>query len=85
MNFITIVWDESPGGNVEHVEKHGLTTEEVDEVLQDPHSSFDYSRTTGYPAAFGGTSTGRYIIVIFDEIEASAVYPITAYDVERPF
>ncbi len=84
MNFVTIVWDHSPGGNVEHVATHGLTPGEVDEVLQDPRSSFDVSRTTGYPAAFGETATGRYIIVVYDEIEESTVYPITAYEVKRP-
>ena len=31
----TVIWDDQPGGNVEHVEEHGLTPDEVDEVLLD--------------------------------------------------
>ena len=84
MNFLTIIWDDSPGGNIEHIANHGLTTSEVDDVLQDSESIFDLSRSTGYPIAFGNTSTGRYIIVVYEEIAELTVYPITAYDVKRP-
>ena len=30
MDWSQIIWDYSPGGNVEHVEEHDLTTDEVD-------------------------------------------------------
>ena len=31
----TIIWDDEPGANVEHIAEHGLTPDEVDEVLLD--------------------------------------------------
>jgi hypothetical protein len=32
--MIRYVWDHEPDGNVEHVEEHGLTTEEWEEVFE---------------------------------------------------
>jgi uncharacterized DUF497 family protein len=84
MSFLTIIWDDSEGGNVEHVAAHGLTPDEVDDVLRDPDSTFDRSHSTGRPVAFGYTRAGRYILVAFDEVDANTVYPITAYQVPEP-
>jgi uncharacterized DUF497 family protein len=81
MSFLTVIWDDSEGGNVEHVAAHGLTPEEVDDVLHDPDSTFDVSTSTGRPVAFGFTRTGRHIMVAFEEIDAMTIYPITAYEV----
>ncbi len=33
MNWTHVVWDHTPGGNVEHIEEHDLTTTDVDHVL----------------------------------------------------
>jgi hypothetical protein len=43
----------------------------------------DISRSSGQPVVFGDTSTGRHLIVVYEEIDADAVYPVTAYDVPR--
>lgn len=32
----TVIWDDDPGGNVEHVAGNGRTPDEMDEVLLDP-------------------------------------------------
>ena len=29
-----IIWNDDPDGNVEHVEEHGLTVEDVEHVLE---------------------------------------------------
>jgi hypothetical protein len=34
MGWTHVVWDPTPGGNVEHVEEHDLTTDDVDYVLE---------------------------------------------------
>lgn len=34
MGWTQIIWDPTPGGNVEHVEEHDLTTDDVDYVLE---------------------------------------------------
>ena len=58
-----IVWNEEPGGNVEHVEEHGLTVEDAEHVLAHPESEA-VSRSSGLPCVFGTTLDGRSIIVV---------------------
>lgn len=82
MKWTTVIWDPTPGGNVEHVEEHDLTTDDVDHVLQD-HESKDESKTSGRPCVFGETPDGRYIVVIYEEIDKYTVLPITAYEVNK--
>ena len=60
MAWSQIIWDDSPGGNVEHVEEHDLTTDEVDYVLAN-YESKTVSRSSGRPCLFGYTPDGRYI------------------------
>jgi len=79
MNWTQVIWDDSPGGNVEHVEEHDLTTEEVDHVLQ-YYESKAVSRSSGFPCVFGHTPDGRYITVVYEE-EDDTVIPVTAYEV----
>jgi hypothetical protein len=75
-----IVWDGTPGGNVEHVEVHDLTTNDVDYVLEN-YESTGTSRSSGRPCVFGHVSDGRYIVVVYEEIDAQTVLPVTAYEV----
>ena len=81
-----VIWDDEPDGNVEHVSDHGLTPEEVDEVLLDDSIPTAYSESSGRPCKFGYTSTGKHIIVIWDEIDEDplTIYPVTAYEVPPP-
>jgi hypothetical protein len=83
MGYITIIWDldDDPEGNVHHIAEHDLTKEEAEEVLANPER-LGTSRSSGLPIAFGTTSTGRYIAVVFQEIDADTVKPVTAYDIE---
>ena len=74
--------DDDPDGNVLHSAQHGVTKEEVEEVLQNPTHT-DNSLSSGNPVVFGDTSTGRHLIVVYEEVDADTVYPITAYDVPR--
>lgn len=83
MNWTQVVWDDSPGGNVEHVEEHDLTTDEVDHVLEHSESA-DFSRSSGRPCVFGHLPDGRYIVVVYEEIDPQTVLPVTAYEVPEP-
>jgi uncharacterized DUF497 family protein len=83
MNWSSIIWDWTPGGNVEHVEEHDLTTDEVDEVLLNPDST-GFSQSSGRPCVFGYTPDGRYVIVIYEELNADTVIPVTAYEAPEP-
>ena len=41
MAFLWIIWDDEndPLGNVQHIAEHGLTTDEVEVVLDEPDSA----------------------------------------------
>ena len=83
---VTVIWDDEPGGNVEHVAENGLTPEEVDEVLLDDSIPTAHTKATGRPCKFGYTSTGKHVIVIWDELsdDPRMIYPVTAYEVPEP-
>ena len=84
MPFGSIIWDldDDPDGNVQHCAAHGITKEEVEDVLQNPWDA-DLSRSSGLPVVFGDTSTGRHLIVAYEQIDDDSVYPVTPYDVPR--
>lgn len=84
MPFLSIWWDldDDPDGNVQHCAEHGVTKDEVGEVLQNPTDTDD-SYSSGRPVAFGDTSAGRHLMVVYEEIDADTVYPVTVYEVPR--
>ena len=84
MGYTTIIWDldDDPDGNVQHIAGHDLAKEEVEDVLANPESR-GFSRSSGLPIAFGETATGRFVAVVFQEIDRDTAKPVTAYDVER--
>ncbi len=71
MPLDSIIWDldDDPNGNVQHCAEHGVTKEEVEEVFQNATDA-DISRSSGRPVAFGDTSTGRHLMVVYEEIDA---------------
>jgi hypothetical protein len=86
-DFDFVEWDEEddPRGNVQHIGLNGLVPEEVEDVLYDPDAQDDLSRSTGRPARFGWTSTGKHIIVVYELTRDSGITvlrPVTAYEVE---
>lgn len=84
MGYSIIIWDldDDLEGNVQHIAEHDLTKEEVEDVLANPeHRAI--SRSSGLPIAFGTASTGRFIAVVFQEIDADTARPVTAYDIEE--
>jgi hypothetical protein len=84
MPYEAAIWDmdDDPEGNVIHCAEHGVTKDEFEEVLVNA-KDFDVSQSSGYPVAFGDTSTGKHLMVVFEEIDDTTVYPITAYEVPR--
>lgn len=84
-----IDWDavDNSDGNVAHVAEHGLTPDEVDSVLRNSKNPVSASDSSGLPVMFGHTTTGRYIIVVFDMLRPAdprIVRPVTAYEVPEP-
>ncbi|HXU32439.1 MAG TPA: BrnT family toxin [Thermoanaerobaculia bacterium] len=84
MPFDSILWDldDDPDGNVQHCADHGVTQDEVEEVLLSP-MNLDISRSSGRPVTFGDTLAGRHLMVVYEEIDSRTVYPVTAYEVSR--
>ncbi len=85
IDFDLIAWDDEddPQGNIQHIGANGLSIEEVEQVLQDPFNRPTVSRSTGRPAVFGATSTGKDIFVVYEVLEtepAVVIRPITAYE-----
>ena len=80
MKWTHIIWDSTPGGNVEHIEEHDLTTDEVAHVLEN-YDSTGFSQSSGRTCVFGDTPDGRHIIVIYEEVDDDTVVPVTAYEV----
>ena len=84
MRFDSIMWDldDDPEGNVQHCAEHGITKEEIEEIFEHA-SDADVSRSSGRPVIFGDTSTGKHIMVVYEEIDEETAYPVTAYEVPR--
>ena len=83
MAWTRVIWDSTPGGNVEHIEEHGLEPEEVDHVLLN-FESRRTSHSTGRPCVFSYTPDGRHIIVVYELIDEETIMPWTAYEVPEP-
>ena len=70
MPFDSVIWDldNDPNGNVQHCADHGVTKEEVEDVLQNATDA-DVSRSSGRPVLFGDTRTDRHLMVVYEEID----------------
>jgi hypothetical protein len=65
---------------VEHIAEHNLTPDDVEAALLHP-VAHDISRSSGRPMVYGFTPDGRYIVVVYEEIDQDTWYPVTAYEV----
>jgi hypothetical protein len=84
-----IIWDledDLEGNYVHIVIEHGITQDEVWDVVSNPQNEVVPSDSSGRPSTFGWTKTGRHIIVVWDDVEEDpwAIKPVTAYDVPPP-
>lgn len=67
--------------NVEHIEEHGLTVDDVEYVLANP-TSFGKSKSSGFPCVWGYIPSGDFIIVVYEDVDEMQIYPVTAYRVD---
>lgn len=68
---------------MEHVEEHDLTIDDVEYVLEN-FAFQSTSRSSGRPCVFGDTADGRYVIVVYEEVDFDTIIPVTAYEVDEP-
>lgn len=85
MDYLRIVWDDpdDPYGNVQHILEHGLSIDDVEDVLTNPTSE-GQSASTGRPCVWGYTLEGLYIIVVYDRLDEDTIRVRTAYEVAEP-
>jgi hypothetical protein len=81
-----IAWDDEndPLGNVQHIERNGITVEEFEFILTDHRSRRGRSRSSGRVTAWGTLPGGRGVFIVFDieSTEPLAIRPVTAYETE---
>lgn len=73
-----LVWDE---WNEEHIARHGVDPEEVEQAVFDPSAMF--LRTRGEDPRYlvlGLTDAGRYLFVVVESMGRARGYAITARD-----
>ena len=79
MRIHDLEWDE---GNSLHLELgHGIRQEEVEEVFA--NAPFFRKTKKGHYAAFGTTSEGRYLTIVFELKTKGIARPITGWDMSR--
>ena len=66
---------------VEHIARHGITPEEVEELFASARV-FKRGRRGVYEA-WGQTDEGRYLLVIFRYLGHNRAWPITARDLDE--
>jgi hypothetical protein len=84
-----VIWDleDDPDGNYVHiVVEHGVTQDEVWQVVGNRDNTDVPSDSSGRPSTFGWTQTGKYNIVVWEKVmdDPWTIYPVTAYEVPPP-
>jgi uncharacterized DUF497 family protein len=80
MQIRVVVWD---AWNEEHIARHGVDPEEVEEMLVGLFAPpFIQRARQGTYRALGQTAAGRYLAVFFALRAPGHVYPITARDMD---
>jgi uncharacterized DUF497 family protein len=80
MQIRAVVWDE---WNEDHIGRHGVDPEEVEEVLVGLFAPPLIQRARqGTYRALGQTVDGRYLAIFFALRSPGRIYPITARDMD---
>ena len=80
MPYYEFIWTDALA---EHISEHGVSPEEFEHVVCHPWSK-GYSHSSGLPAAWGYTSSGRYVMAVYEQLDPVTLLPVTAYEVPEP-
>lgn len=72
-------WD---SGNTEHISRHNVVPDEVEEVFTDEAAMFFRSRS-GRFIALGRTEVGRYLTVVYERKEGGVIRVVTSFDMDE--
>lgn len=85
MRLLDVIWKNTFVDKI--AAKHGVTTDEVEEILfGNPHvrlAEKGHVRGENLYAAYGQTTGGRYLLVLFIRKRRTAALPISARDMTR--
>lgn len=76
---IRLLWDDEA---VEHIARHHVGPEEVEEVAYDPRSFIVGTRQKRY-IVYGQTGSGRYLKAVVEPLGRGLFYPVTAYEMDE--
>ena len=79
MAFFFFLWTEE---RIAHLALNDVTPDEFEYVVSFPDAR-DQSRTSGNPVAMGWTGEGRYLICVYEQIDADTVFPLTAFELKE--
>jgi uncharacterized DUF497 family protein len=81
---VSIIWDldDDEDGNVLHIAEHGIKKDDVAYLFDHP-VGIGTSDSSKRPMIFGYTTDGRYITVVYEQIDEDTVYPVTAFEVSK--
>jgi uncharacterized DUF497 family protein len=82
---VSIIWDldDDEEGNVLHIAEHGLDKDDIADVFDHP-VGIGTSDSSHRRMIFGYTADGRYITVVYEQVDEDTVYPVTAFEVPEP-
>ena len=80
MAYFDFLWTDEI---VDHIAQHGISQVDFEHVVCYPFSK-GYSQSSGLPAIWGHTPDGRYIMVVYEELDETTILPVTAYEVPEP-
>lgn len=77
MRIDELLWDD---WNEDHIARHGIRPDEVEQAVFDPGSLFLRTRREGVRRylVLGLTEAGRYLFVVLDPMNGNRAYPVTA-------
>ena len=84
--LVRVFWDDLPGGNAEYVAQRGVTKEEFEEILADERIPTEFSHSTGRLTKAGETTSGKYVRIVWEEVEDDPVIiiPVTVFFPDDP-
>jgi len=76
MPYYLFFWTDD---NTKHLAEHGVSPEELEVIVCDP-DSVETSRSSDRLIAFGEVD-GRELACVYELVDETTVYPVTAYEI----
>ena len=80
MSYFDFIWTDEA---IDHIAQHGISQDDYEAIVCHPDSK-GFSRSSGLLVAWGHTNDGRYLIVVYEEVDEVTLFPVTAYEVPIP-